>query len=63
MIDQLKSRVDELKAEYKSGSDMLVELEARQTELRNTLMRISGAIQALGEEIAKAELDTEAKDE
>lgn len=34
---------------------MLAELEARQAELRSTLLRISGAIQVLGEELAKTD--------
>lgn len=50
---QLEQRLKELKAEFESGQKALAELEARQANLRNTLLRISGAIQVLEEELAK----------
>ena len=53
MKDRLEQRLQELKAEYESGQKMLADLEARQDELRATLMRISGAIQVLEEELDK----------
>ncbi len=40
----MKQRLQELKAEYESGQNMLADLQARQDELRATLMRISGVI-------------------
>jgi hypothetical protein len=49
---QLEQRLGELKSEYQAGQKMLVDLEARQTELRQTLLRISGAIQVLEELLA-----------
>jgi hypothetical protein len=45
----LLRRLHELKAEYDSGQKQLAMLEARTLELRNTLLRISGAIQVLEE--------------
>jgi hypothetical protein len=54
MQAQLQQRLQELKAEYEAGQKMLAELEARQTNLQHTLLRISGAIQVLEEELAKA---------
>jgi prefoldin subunit 5 len=47
--EQLEQRVSELKAEQQKGQQMLAELEAKQAELRQTLLRISGAIQILEE--------------
>lgn len=49
MRAQLEKRVGELRAELKAGQEMLAELEAKQTHLRSTLLRISGAIQVLEE--------------
>jgi hypothetical protein len=54
MREQLAARLQELQAEFASGQKMLADLEAKQVELRNTLLRISGAIQVLEEELAKA---------
>ncbi len=53
MRDQLEQRLKELKAEYESGQKVLAELEAREANMKNTLLRISGAIQVLEEELAK----------
>lgn len=53
MKQQLEQRLKELKAEFESGQKMLSELEAKQANLRNTLLRISGAIQVLEEELTK----------
>jgi hypothetical protein len=52
MREQLEQRVRELKAEQHKGQQMLAELEAREAELRQTLLRISGAIQVLEEMLA-----------
>ncbi len=53
MKERLEQRLQELKDEYESGQQMLADLESRQAELRATLMRISGAIQVLEEELKK----------
>jgi predicted nuclease with TOPRIM domain len=53
MKEQLEQRRKELNAEFESGQKMLQELEAKQANMRNTLLRISGAIQVLQEELAK----------
>jgi predicted nuclease with TOPRIM domain len=52
MKEQLEQRLLELKAEFESGQKMLAELEARQAKLRDSLLRISGAIQVLEEELS-----------
>ena len=53
MKEQMEKRLKELKTEFESGQKMLAELEARQANLRETLLRISGAIQVLEEELVK----------
>jgi prefoldin subunit 5 len=55
MLDQLRLRVQELHAEFDMGQKKLAQLDAQSAELRQTLLRISGAIQVLEEEIQKAE--------
>ncbi len=52
MREQLEQRLSELKAEQQKGQQMLAELEAKQTELHQTVLRISGAIQVLEELLA-----------
>lgn len=54
MKDQLLQRLTVLKAEFEAGQKMLAELEINRAELKTTLTRISGAIQVLEEELAKA---------
>ena len=49
MREQLESRLAVLKHEFDSGQSQLQELERQQTRLRETLLRISGAIQVLDE--------------
>lgn len=51
---QLKQRLQELKAEFENGHKVLAELESKQNSLKETLLRISGGIQVLEEELAKA---------
>jgi len=51
MKEQLEKRLTELKSEFESGQKMMTELESKQSNLRDTLLRISGAIQILEEEI------------
>jgi predicted nuclease with TOPRIM domain len=49
MRERLTQRIEELSAEYKSGQEMLAEVEAKRAELQQTLLRISGALQVLQE--------------
>ncbi len=55
MQEQLQQRLLDLKREYESGQQMLADLERRQNELQQTLLRISGAIQVLEELLAQGE--------
>ncbi len=53
MKQQLEQRLKELRSEFESGQRTLAEMETKQMNLRNTMLRISGAIQVLEEELAK----------
>ena len=54
MQEQLTNRLKELKAEFEAGQKKLAEVEGQANDLRTTMLRISGAIQVLEEELAKA---------
>jgi predicted nuclease with TOPRIM domain len=47
--DQLTARLSELEQEYEIGERRLLEIDAQQARLRETLLRLSGAIQVLHE--------------
>ena len=49
MRNEAVDRLERLRAEYAAGERLLVELEARQASLRQSMLRISGAIQVLEE--------------
>jgi predicted nuclease with TOPRIM domain len=51
--EQLEQRLTVLKSEYETGQRMLAELDARAARLRETLLRISGAVQVLQEELGQ----------
>jgi chromosome segregation ATPase len=53
MKPQLENRLKELRTEFESGQKALADLEHQQTNLRSSLLRISGAIQVLEEELSK----------
>ena len=54
MKERLEKRLSELQAEFERGQQMLAELEEKQANMRESLLRISGAIQVLKEELAGA---------
>lgn len=54
MIDQLEKRLEELKEEFENGQKMLSDLDRRKSSLKETLLRIAGAIQVLEEELKKS---------
>jgi predicted nuclease with TOPRIM domain len=57
MQQQLESRLAELRGEFEKGQQRLKEIEAEASSLRDTLLRISGAIQVLQEELEKVGQD------
>jgi prefoldin subunit 5 len=62
MKEQLEKRLAELKAEFETGQKQLEALENQANTLRQTLLRISGAIQVLEEEIARDGASQKAND-
>ncbi|NES65623.1 MAG: hypothetical protein F6K24_10355 [Okeania sp. SIO2D1] len=63
MKQQLEQRLKELKTEFASGQKYLADLEEKEANIRQTLLRIQGAIQVLEEELAKVDQDnTESPD-
>ncbi|HEX8920354.1 MAG TPA: hypothetical protein VF766_02680 [Pyrinomonadaceae bacterium] len=60
MEERLRNRLEELKREYEFGQNKLRELVAEETELRQTLLRISGAIQVLEEALTQSTKPDEA---
>jgi predicted nuclease with TOPRIM domain len=59
MREQIRDRIESLRAEYRSGQEMLADLEGRQAGLKVTLTRISGAIQVLEELLQGSDSDGE----
>ena len=53
MKQRLEQRLLELRVEFESGQKALADMEMKQVNLRNTLLRISGAIKVLEEELEK----------
>jgi uncharacterized coiled-coil protein SlyX len=51
MRERLEERLKELKIEFDKGEQTLRELEEQAATVRQTLLRISGAIQVLEEEL------------
>ncbi|HEX2477882.1 MAG TPA: hypothetical protein VHK45_01295 [Geminicoccaceae bacterium] len=55
MREQIERRLQELRQEYEAGTKLLGDLDSRRANIQATLTRISGAIQVLEEELAKAD--------
>ena len=60
MQEQLQRRLEELKKEYETGQARLRELESEATFVRETMLRISGAIQVIQEVLEKGKEQGEA---
>ena len=60
MKEELQVRLDDLKKEFEIGQKRLRELEVEQSAVRETMLRISGAIQVLQEIIDDANKDDQA---
>jgi hypothetical protein len=58
MREELEKRLEALRREFGSGQRLLADWERQQTATRNTLLRISGAIQVL-EELLGGEVEAE----
>lgn len=57
MKEEIKARINELKAELESGRKMMEEMEVKRTNITYSLLRINGAIQVLEELMQKQEKD------
>lgn len=53
MQDHLHQRLEELKKEFQIGQDRLAALEKETSAVKNSMLRISGAIQVLEELLEK----------
>lgn len=53
MQEKLVERLNQLRSEFESGQKLLRDLEARQQNVRDTLLRIGGAIQVIEEMLPK----------
>ncbi len=62
MKENLEQRLCELKTEFESGQKILAELEAKQVNVKQTVIRISGAIQVLEELLNKEEAEVQMPD-
>ena len=54
MREHLDKRLSELRTEFQSGERLMQELDERRAKLRDSLLRISGAITVLEEELGRA---------
>lgn len=61
MNEQIKTRIEELKAELAAGQQMMQELDEKRSSLSYTMTRISGAVQVLEELAASEEAAAEAE--
>jgi hypothetical protein len=53
MRTQLEQRLKQLKAEYESGQKLISDLDNKIASTRETLLRISGAIKIIEDELIK----------
>lgn len=53
LIKKLQDRLAQLKQEYQKGQERLQQLEAETANVRDTMLRLQGAIQVLEEELTE----------
>lgn len=61
MREQMAARLAELRGDYQLGQARLAELEREQTALRETLLRINGAMQVLEELLGQVDANGQAE--
>jgi len=59
MKEQLEHRLKELKEELERGQNILNEHDAKRQNMMDSLLRISGAVQVLQEELSKHNSETQ----
>ncbi len=52
--ERLEQRLKALQAEFETGQKMLADLDAQRASLRDTMLRLAGAISVLQEELETA---------
>ena len=57
MKERLQQRLEELRAEFAAGQQMLATLEAQHAHLKSSLLRINGAMQVLEELLSQEPAD------
>ena len=62
MRDRLEERLKELSAESEKGQKVQTQLDAQQKSIQESMLRISGAIRVLEEEIDRSKKDSEGGD-
>ncbi|MGZ8237921.1 MAG: hypothetical protein ACXWTY_08630 [Methylobacter sp.] len=62
MQEILQQRLEALKVEFEKGQARLRELQQQESQLRETLLRISGALQVLTELLEEENPDVKNKD-
>ncbi len=55
MREELQKRIETLKAEFEKGQTRLHEIQMQEAQLKETLLRISGAIQVISELLEQGE--------
>ncbi len=61
MREQMLARLHELEQEFETGQKLLAEMEARQANLRESMLRISGAIHVIQELLQQSQPATMAQ--
>ncbi len=57
MREKLEARLKSLREEFEAGQRLLAELDAKRAKVGESMLRISGAIQVLEEELSTPPVD------